>query len=237
MRNRQTKKKSDNQPNGEKNLTREAYQDIRRMIFLKELNPGQKVAYREMAERLGMSLTPVVQALKHMEFMGLVRHEPNRGFFIEHILPQEIEEAYQLREMLETSLLPGVIEGLDDKGQKELKQALDDYLAASRSGSLNLRLAKDINFHMTLAGLSDQHLSIRILRYLFDFLYLRFGQELIFSRPQESAGLEHQAIFDAVAGRDVSAARKAMRRHIRNIRNNALEGMQNRLAEAEQIDF
>ena len=233
----QIKKKSDNPPSGEKNLTREAYQDIRRMIFLKELNPGQKVAYREMAERLGMSLTPVVQALKHMEFMGLVRHEPNRGFFIEHISPQEIEEAYQLREMLETSLLPGVIEGLDDKGEKMLEQALGEYLTASRSGSLNLRLAKDINFHMALAGLSDQRLSIRILRYLFDFLYLRFGQELIFSRPRESAGLEHQAIFDAVAARDVSAARKAMRRHIRNIRNNALEGMQNRLAEAEQIDF
>jgi DNA-binding GntR family transcriptional regulator len=237
MRSMQIKKKNDNHPNGEKNLTREAYQDIRRMIFLKELNPGQKVAYREMAERLGMSLTPVVQALKHMEFMGLVRHEPNRGFFIEHISPQEIEEAYQLREMLETSLLPGVIEGLDDKGEKKLKQALGEYLAASRSGSLNLRLAKDINFHMTLADFSDQRISIRILRYLFDFLYLRFGQELIFSRPQESAGLEHQAIFDAVATRDVSAARKAMRRHIRNIRNNALEGMQNRLAEAEQIDF
>ncbi|MBW1819712.1 MAG: FCD domain-containing protein [Deltaproteobacteria bacterium] len=68
-------------------------------------------------------------------------------------------------------------------------------------------------------------------------MYLRFGQELISSRPQESAGLEHQAIFDAVAARDVPAACKAMRRHIRNIRNNALEGMQNRLAEAEQIDF
>jgi DNA-binding GntR family transcriptional regulator len=40
-----------------------------------------------------------------------------------------------------------------------------------------------------------------------------------------------------VIARDVSAARKAMRRHIRNIRNNALEGMHNRLAEAEQIDF
>ena len=200
-----------NKLNDEKDLTREAYKDIRRMLFLKELNPGQKVAYRKMAERLGMSLTPVVQALKHMEFMGLVRHEPNRGFFIEHISPQEIEEAYQLREMLETSLLPGVIEGLDDKGEKKLKQALDEYLEASRSGSLNLRLAKDINFHMALAGLSGQRLSIRILRDLFDFLYLRFGQELIFSRPQESAGLEHQAIFDAVSARDVSTARKAMR--------------------------
>ena len=237
MRSMQTKKKNGIHPNGEKNLTREAYNDIRRMIFLKELNPGQKVAYREMAERLGMSLTPVVQALKHMEFIGLVRHEPNRGFFIEQISPKEIEEAYELREMLETSLLPGVIKGLDDNDEKELKQALGESLEASRSGSLNLRLAKDINFHMKLAEFSGQRLSIWILRYLFDFLYLRFGQELIFSRPQESAGLEHQAIFDAVAARDISAARKAMRRHIRNVRDNALEGIQNRLLEASQIDF
>jgi DNA-binding GntR family transcriptional regulator len=237
MRSMQTKKKNGIHPNGEKNLTREAYNDIRRMIFLKELNPGQKVAYREMAERLGMSLTPVVQALKHMEFMGLVRHEPNRGFFIEQISPKEVEEAYELREMLETSLLPGVIKGLDDNDEKELKHALGESLEASRSGSLNLRLAKDINFHMKLAEFSGQRLSIWILRYLFDFLYLRFGQELIFSRPQESAGLEHQAIFDAVAARDISAARKAMRRHIRNVRDNALEGIQNRLLEASQIDF
>jgi DNA-binding GntR family transcriptional regulator len=114
MTSRQKKENNGNYPSAQKNLTQEAYQDIRRMIFLKELNPGQKVAYREMAERLGMSLTPVVQALKHMEFMGLVRHEPNRGFFIEQISPKEIEEAYELREMLETSLLPSVIKGLDD---------------------------------------------------------------------------------------------------------------------------
>ena len=79
--------------------------------------------------------------IKHMEFMGLARHEPNRGFFIDQII------------------------------------------------------------------------------------------------PQESAGLENQAIFDAVVARNLSAARQSMRRHLRNIRNNALDGIQKRLAEAEQIDF
>ena len=175
--------------------------------------------------------------VNYMEFMGLVRHEPNRGFFIEQITPQEVEEVYDLREMIELGLLSAVTTSLDDKGEKNLKMALDEYLEAARSGSLNLRLVKDIKFHMTLAEISDQRLSIWILRYLFDFLYLRFGQDLIFSRPQESAGLGHQAIFDAVVARDLSAARQSMRRHIRNIRNNALEGIQKRLAEAEQIDF
>ncbi|MEN8247236.1 MAG: GntR family transcriptional regulator, partial [Thermodesulfobacteriota bacterium] len=75
-------------PENQKNLTKEAYNDIRKMIFLNEFRPGQKVAYRKMAQRLDMSLTPVVQALKLMEHMGLVRHEPNRGFFIDKITAQ-----------------------------------------------------------------------------------------------------------------------------------------------------
>ena len=85
------------------NLTRKAYNDIRKIIFLNELRPGQKVAYRDMAKRLGVSLTPVVQALKHMEFLGLLQHEPNRGFFIKPIVVDEVSEAF---EMFVSSMIP-----------------------------------------------------------------------------------------------------------------------------------
>lgn len=218
-------------------LTREAFNDIRRMIFLNELQPDQKVAYRDMANRLGMSLTPVVQALKHMEFLGLLRHEPNRGFFVQPIDTGSITEAYELREMVETSLIPRVIEQLDKNGEGRLKTAMKDYIKASRDGSLKLRLAKDINFHITLAEISNRPLSIRILRYLLDFLYLRFEKELIFSRPQETAIREHQRILDAVLARQARAAQRAMRDHIRNIRNNVLQDLKTRLLESEEIQI
>ncbi len=73
------------------------------MVFLNELRPGQKVAYRVMAKRLGISLTPVVQALKHMEFLGLLQHEPNRGFFIKPIVVDEVSVAF---EMFVSSIIP-----------------------------------------------------------------------------------------------------------------------------------
>ncbi len=235
----QTKKDSSGISSGKEaeDLTREAYNDIRRMIFFNELLPGQKVAYRALADNLGMSLTPVVQALKHMEFLGFVRHEPNRGFFVENLQPEEVEEVYELREVLEVSMMPKVIDCLDDQSEHKLKIALEEYMEASHRGLLKQRLAKDMNFHLTLAAISKKKIYVRILRYLLDFLYLRFGQELIFSRPWDKADRDHQAIFDFVVARDMKAACDTMAKHIRHIRKNALEGLQNRLAQMEVFDF
>jgi len=220
-----------------KNLTKEAYNDIRKMMFSNELKPGQKIPYRRMAEGLSMSLTPVVQALKHMEFMGLVHHEQNKGFFVEKVTPREIDEAYQLRSIIEPKMLKETILTLDEQGLKTIKTALDGYLDACQKGSLKLKLVKDIQFHMSIAELSGQNLSILILRYLFDFLYLRFGQELIFSRPSEDSVHDNTAIFNAIVSRNIETASKILKQHIKNIHKNALEGIQERLAEVEDIIF
>ena len=228
------KKIKNSQP---KNLTREAYNDIRKMIFSNELKPGQKIPYRRMAEGLSMSLTPVVQALKHMEFMGLVRHEQNKGFFVEKVTSQEIDEAYRLRSTIEPEMLTQTILNLDEQGTKRIGIALDEYIEACQKGSLKLKLVKDIQFHMTVAQLSGQNLSILILKYLFDFLYLRFGQELIFSRPSEDSALAHTAIFDAIKSKDVETATRVLKEHIKDIHKNALDGIQERLSEADDIIF
>ena len=220
-----------------KDLTKEAYNDIRKMIFSNELKPGQKIPYRRMAEGLSMSLTPVVQALKHMEFMGLVRHEQNKGFFVEKVTSREIDEAYQLRSTIEPKMLAQTILSLDEQGEKKIESALDEYIDACQNGSLKLKLVKDIQFHMSMAELSGQKLSILILRYLFDFLYLRFGQELIFSRPSEDSADAHTAIFDAIKSKDVETATRVLKNHIKDIHKNALEGIQERLLEAEDIIF
>jgi len=218
-------------------LTREAYNDIRKMIFSNELKPGQKIPYRKMAEGSNMSLTPVVQALKHMEFMGLVRNEHNKGFFVEKVTPQEIDEAYKLRSIIEPMMLVQTISNLDEQGEKKIRTALDEYLDACKRGSLKLKLVKDIQFHMSMAELSGQNLSILILRYLFDFLYLRFSQELIFSRPSEDSATDHSAIFDAIKSRDIETATLVLKKHINDIHINALDGIQDRLSEVEEIIF
>ncbi len=218
-------------------LSKDAYSDIRRMIFLDEFRPGQLVSSKGLAERQKMSLTPVVQALKIFEHMGIVRHETNRGFFVEKITAKEVEEVYKLRELIELNLVPDIIGNLNKKKEKTLKDALDQYFDAAMNKPIKVRLATDINFHMTLARLSDQDTSVWILRYLYDLLYLRFDNDLVSYRPNDESGKEHQAIFDAVISRDIEATKKILSTHIRTICKGMLNGMDEMVNEIKDIDF
>ena len=123
--------------NNKSSLVQLAYEGIRRMLFHNEIVPGQKISYRELAEKLNMSLTPVIQALKRLEHQGLVRHETNRGYFTAPMSVQEVEEIYELRELIEVSLLPAVLDNLNNAALKQLHQLLVDDKSIPKESYLN----------------------------------------------------------------------------------------------------
>lgn len=211
--------------NGDMGHTRRAYLGIRNMMLHNELTPGQKIAYRDLAERLGMSQTPIIQALKWLEFQQLVRHEPNRGYFTAPIDLKEVEEIYDVRETLETSLLPGIIRAIDRKGIQTLRKALDEHLKASREIYLAERLKRDREFHLTLARLSGNQVHCRILGDLFDLLYLKYSGNVLFSTSMDSADADHQALFESIARGDLKSARRILSGHIRRVREHVLKGL------------
>lgn len=211
--------------NGDMGHTRRAYLGIRNMMLHNELTPGQKIAYRDLAERLGMSQTPIIQALKWLEFQQLVRHEPNRGYFTAPIDLKEVEEIYDVRETLETSLLPGIIRAIDRKGIQTLRKALDEHLKASREIYLAERLKRDREFHLTLARLSGNQVHCRILGDLFDLLYLKYSGNVLFSTSMDSADADHQALFESIAQGDLKSARRILSGHIRRVREHVLKGL------------
>jgi DNA-binding GntR family transcriptional regulator len=219
------------------NLVTQAYTGIRRMLFLNEIAPGQKLHYRELAEQLGMSPTPVIQALKWLEFQGLVHHETNRGFYMEPISLEEVREIYELRESLELGLLPKALANLDDDGIQRLRSAHEGYLTVSTNPYLKQRLLKDMEFHLRLAALSECRITERILRHLFDLLYLKYKAEILFSRPMEDVGSEHQKIFDRVAARDVRGSSRALAQHLQTVRDHVIENIQQGLEEKETLQF
>jgi DNA-binding transcriptional regulator YhcF (GntR family) len=133
-----------------------AYQGIRRMIYTRELVPGQKIAYRDLAEKLSLSPTPIIQALKRLELLGFVCHEPNRGFYMSPFSLKEIEEIYEMRELIEPSLVADAVRNIDKKGLADLKAALEAHLSAERDFYLKERLFKNREFHLTLASLFEE---------------------------------------------------------------------------------
>ena len=228
-------KKKDSTP--EIDHTQKAYMGIRRMLFHNEIGPGQKFSYRDLAERLKMSSTPVIQALKQLEFQGLVRHEPNRGYYTESISIQEVKEIYELREVIELSLLPETIKYLNEKGIRRLREVFHAHLEAPDDLYLNDRLIKDMDFHLTLASLSGRKIQLQVLRNLFDLLYLKYSGSLLFIRAKNIVGSEHQNIFDSVISRDLEKAQNALKQHFSNITKHVLAALGQMFAEKEVSGF
>ncbi|MCF6248848.1 MAG: GntR family transcriptional regulator [Desulfobacula sp.] len=195
---------------------------IRRMFFLNEIIPGQKISYGDLAKRLDMSTTPIIQALKRLEFQGLVRHEPNRGYYTEAISLKEITEIYEFRELIETSLLPKTISRIDDRGLKKLKKALDNHLEAVRDIYLKERLLKDMGFHLTLAQLSGCTTQINTLKSLFDLLYLKYRGNILFVTPMDTVDSEHIKIYEYIADANLKGATKILKQHISNVKDHAI---------------
>ncbi len=214
--------------------TRRAYHGIRNLMLHNELTPGQKFSYRDLAERLDMSPTPIIQALKWLEFQQLVRHEPHRGYFTAPIDRQEVEEVYATRELIELSLLGITLKRIDREGLKTLERALAEHRQASRELYLAERLKKDMAFHLTLAELSGNRIQSKILNDLFDLLYLKYSGSILFTTSMESADVDHQDLYAAIAARDLKAARRTLGRHIRRVKQHVLQGLARMTAEKDK---
>jgi DNA-binding GntR family transcriptional regulator len=217
--------------------SQKAYKGIRRMLYHKELVPGQKIAYRELAEHLNMSPTPIIQALKWLEIQGIVRHEPHRGYHMEPFSLKEVEEIYELRELLEISLLPAAIEQLNEEGVNQLKAALEAHLSAVREFYLKDRLFKNMGFHLALASLSKKETQLRILRNIFDLLFLKYGGNYLPIASLEPMDQDHQEIFNCIVSRNLKGARTVLSKHISNVKNQVLESLRRMLEEDEESGY
>ena len=214
-----------------------AYQGIRHMLYNKELVPGQRIAYRDLAEKLDLSPTPIIQALKWLELQGFVQHEPNRGYIMAPFSLREIEELYEIRELIEPSLVSMAIEKIDNKGLNKLKVALEAHLSAEREFYLKERLFKNKEFHMTLALLSGKATQIRILQNVFDMLFLKYGGNYFPIASLSASDQAHQEIYDAVALRSRERAQSVLKNHLTNVKIQVMTSIKKMLAEQERTDF
>lgn len=209
-------------------LTQKAYMAIRQMLFYNEIQAGQKIKYKDLASRIGVSMTPVIQALKWLEFTNIVRHEANKGYYVNGISVAEVEEIYDTRLLLEVSLVPKIIENVDDEGLDRLKGAFENYKTAVAEDNFYKRIMTDMKFHMTLAALSGCTIQVKMLQELMDVLLLRYSQNLVFLSVTDTSLPEHAKIFKSLEDRDGAALEACVKYHVDTVRNHIIKGM-NRL--------
>lgn len=180
---------------------------------------------------MGMSQTPIIQALKWLEFQQLVCHVPNRGYYTAQISLREVEEIYDFREMIELSLLMKTMNGLNDAAISKLECALNAHIAATREVYLYDRLVKDMEFHLTLASLAGCRVQEKALQNLFDLLYLKYGGSILFSTSMELAASNHRALFEHIRSKSSEKAGMILAGHIHEVKKHVLKGLTRNIEE------
>ncbi len=215
-------------------LTVKAYTAIRQMLFYNEIQPGQKIKYKDLASRIGVSMTPVIQALKWLEFRNIVRHETNKGYYINKVSLKEITEIYNARLLIEAALVPDTIKNLNADKIKKLQKAMEKYKIAVDEDNYYKRILTDMGFHMCLASLSDSKIQLQILQELFDVLLLRYSRNLYFSSVMDTSLKEHSDILECLERSDEEGLRKALTYHITIVRDHIIKGMSRLIVETRE---
>ncbi len=206
------------------------------ILFKNELNPKQKISYKELATRLGVSTTPVIHALKRLEYKGILRREPNKGHFINTIVEQDVEEIFDIRSAIEIMLLPKTITLLNKQCVEKLEIALEEHDVAITLNDRFSRVMTDLRFHMVLAALSKANTQVAVLEDMFDLLLLRYNKSLFYYSMIESSQKEHHAIFEAVTKKDLATSQKCLEAHLKNVKHNILQNFEEQSSKSKK-DF
>jgi DNA-binding GntR family transcriptional regulator len=193
-------------------LARQTYTAIRSSIRSGTIAPDGFYSEVQLAQALGISRTPVREALIEVEREGLIEIIAQRGFRLRTIPESERREAFELRILIESNVVRRLAKDATEADINVLRGILDDQArAVSDSAAF---LDADEEFHLTMPMLLQLERTRRILLTLRGIIWLA-GHDAI--RAPSRAGevlSEHRAIVDRIAARDPAGAAKAVRAHI-----------------------
>jgi DNA-binding GntR family transcriptional regulator len=205
-----------------RSLQQQIHDQLLGRILRRELEPGERISPPEIAAALGVSITPVRDAVNQMAAEGLVTVTPRRGTIVSPVSVRDIEELYEIRLMIEpqaAELAATRASPVEIAHMQELAAQLESGPPASAGEIDNLEtylqeIATDAELHATvvraarnlrLNGLYDGlRTHVLIARAVFPRLY----------RAQPHRRGEHQRVVDAIAAGDGGAARVAMAAHL-----------------------
>lgn len=204
---------------GKVSLTEQAYALIRKEIIACTLEPGLEFTELDMAERFSISKTPVREALMKLQFEGLVRAYPRRGYVIEPVKVSDINEIFDMRLIVEAGAVQFAVERATNEDIARLKEialSQDDesyHEQPDRSNSINNLFHENIALASRNARL---HRSVmQMLGELERFFYIEARSTMAY--PERHAS--HRDIVAAMEARNVGTARAAIVDHIEGTRN------------------
>jgi len=201
--------------NNEKSLTQMVYRKIKEMMLNYEIVPGQRLIFSDLAKRMGVSRTPVNNALSILANEGFLDLIPHQGYSVHQITKEEAESLYEIREIIELGSLGKAIRALTPKKLEELEEKKRLYENAVVDQVSRGRFTLDQEFHACLVQMSDNLYLADYFREVYQRIFLRHRIEGLRADRAQKVVSEHDEIFEAVSLRDVEWAKESIKSHIK----------------------
>lgn len=199
------------------------YYDVVRLISSGRYPAGSRLDEQQIAEELGVSRTPLREAISKLVNDGLVANRPYRGNFVRQFTAKGVVDLYEVRKGLELMAVRLAIPKLNEQSITELRSILADINAALEAHDLDAYGLADQRFHAAIARMSDNDTLIGILTQLTRQVQLIRAMANQDPSIVESTAMERPEIVDAMVADDIDKATRLMEGHIELVRRNATE--------------
>ncbi|MFW2589478.1 GntR family transcriptional regulator [Sagittula sp. SSi028] len=197
------------------------------------LNPGDRLRETELAERLGMSRTPVREAIRQLEGDGIVTHVPRQGASIRTLDYAEVMELYEMRAVLEGTAARLAARAASDIEIEELFE-MNRQMAALGNDPEAFILNRQ--FHAALLDAAKNRFLTRSIQTLQKALMILGPTTLTDSDRGRQAVEEHFGVLEAIKARDTALAEAAMRAHIEAAQRVRVRALRARPDQAPSFD-
>ena len=212
----------------------DSYQPLREVVCesLREairsgvLKPGERIMEIQLAEELGVSRTPVREAIRKLELEGYVVMMPRRGTYVASMSIRDINEIFEIRTALESLSNGLAADHITDDELEHLQRLLVIIGGYIKEGNIEKIVETDIEFHDLLYHAARNERLVGIISNLRDQLTRFRTLSMSYPGRLEETLEEHRLIVDAIASGDRKAASRAAERHMENSEKTLLKAME-----------
>jgi DNA-binding GntR family transcriptional regulator len=192
-----------------------ALMELREAIILGELPAGTPLRLDELARSLGMSISPIREAVRQLEALGLAKHVPHQGAKVLDFDIEELRDLFQVRLSLESLAVRRAAERFTEADAEAARAHLERFDAAAAAEDVRGTMRAHTDFHFTLYDASASPWLVALIRPAWDRSE-RFRPALLTSRdgPQERHRGYDTQLLEACAAHDPEEAAAALRDHL-----------------------
>jgi DNA-binding GntR family transcriptional regulator len=197
-----------------KSLGEHVFESLKHSIIRGKISPGEWLVESHIAETLGISRTPVREAIHKLEREGLIERQPRGGFTVLGLDRDDIEETFGIRSVLEGYAARLAAVKHEAQELKDLENKIDEFQKALDRKKMNRLPAINTEFHDLLYSLSKSPKLINMINALRDQIY-RYREMILKERKfATTSNLDHKNMLKYIRKRDAEGAERLVRDHI-----------------------